>query len=129
VRGVVFLLTGGQAISGTFGLPDAFVRFGAERVLGVHALVWVPAILLVVLSGVLNFTPYGRKIFATGGNRDAAYLSGIRVHVIVTSTYAWCGLLAGVAGGMLAGPPQSGPPPAGGVSGAPPTAARVAGRR
>src|SRR5439155_944657 len=34
IRGVVFLLTGGQAISGAFGLPDAFVRFGAERVLG-----------------------------------------------------------------------------------------------
>ena len=102
IRGVVFLLTGGQAISGAFGLPDAFVRFGAERVLGVHDLVWVPAILLAVLSGVLNLTPYGRKIFATGGNRDAAYLSGIRVNVIVTSTYAWCGLLAGVAGVMLA---------------------------
>src|SRR5256714_2391714 len=79
IRGVVFLLTGGQAISGAFGLSDAFVRIGAERVLGVHDLVWVPAILLAVLSGVLNLTPYGRKIFATGGNRDAAYLSGILV--------------------------------------------------
>src|SRR3989442_2371486 len=114
IRGVVFLLTGGQAISGAFGLPDAFVRFGAERVLGVHDLVWVPAILLAVLSGVLNLTPYGRKIFATGGNRDAAYLSGIRVNVIVTSTYAWCGLLAGVAGVMLAARLQSGQPTAGG---------------
>ncbi len=113
IRGVVFLLTGGQAISGAFGLPDAFVRFGAERVLGVHDLVWVPAILLAVLSGVLNLTPYGRKIFATGGNRDAAYLSGIRVNVIVTSTYAWCGLLAGVAGVMLAARLQSGQPTAG----------------
>src|SRR2546426_6883240 len=107
IRGVVFLLTGGQAISGAFGLPDAFVRFGAERVLGVHDLVWVPAILLAVLSGVLNLTPYGRKIFATGGNRDAADLSGIRVNVIVTSTYAWCGLLARVAGGVVPGRPQS----------------------
>src|SRR5213594_150754 len=113
VRGVVFLLTGGQAISGTFGLPDPFVRFGAERVLGVHALVWVPAILLSVLSVVLNLTPYGRKIFATGGNREAAYLSGIRVNVIVTSAYVWCGVLAGVAGVMLAARLQSGQPTAG----------------
>src|SRR2546426_5354459 len=116
VRGVVFLLTGGQAISGTFGLPDAFVRFGAERVLGVHALVWVPAILLSVLSVVLNLTPYGRKIFATGGNRDAAYLPGIRVNVSVTSTYAWCGLLARVAGGVVPGRPQSRQPAPGEVS-------------
>jgi ribose transport system permease protein len=113
VRGLVFLLTGGHAISGTFGLPDAFVRFGAERLFGVHALVWVPAVLLAGLSCVLHQTPYGRKIFATGGNREAAYLSGIRVDVILTSAYVWCGTLAGVAGVMLAARLQSGQPTAG----------------
>jgi len=113
VRGLVYLLTGGHAISGTFGLPDAFVTFGAERVLGVHALVWVPAVLLVVLSWVLHLTPYGRKVFATGGNREAAYLSGIRVSAVVASAYVWCGTLAGVGGVMLAARLQSGQPTAG----------------
>ena len=113
VRGLVYLLTGGHAISGTFGLPDPFVRFGAERVLGVHALVWVPAILLLVLSWVLHLTPYGRKVFATGGNREAAYLSGIRVSVIAASAYVWCGTLAGVGGVKLAARLQSGQPTAG----------------
>jgi ribose/xylose/arabinose/galactoside ABC-type transport system permease subunit len=113
VRGLVFLVTGGHAVSGTFGLPAAFVAFGAERVLGVHALVWVPAILLVVLSWVLHLTPYGRKIFATGGNREAAYLAGIRVHAVTASAYVWCGTLAGVGGVMLAARLQSGQPTAG----------------
>jgi len=113
VRGLVYLLTGGHAISGTFGLPEAFVTFGAERVLGVHALVWVPAVLLVVLSWVLHLTPYGRKVFATGGNREAAYLSGIRVSAVVASAYVWCGTLAGVGGVMLAARLQSGQPTAG----------------
>jgi ribose transport system permease protein len=113
VRGVVFLITGGAPVEGTFGLPDAFVRFGADRFLGVHYLVWVPAILLVVLSWVLHLTPYGRKVFATGGNREAAYLSGIAVNRIVASTYTWCGGLAGVGGVMLAARLQSGQPTAG----------------
>jgi ribose transport system permease protein len=113
VRGLVFLVTGGQAVTGTFGLPDSFVRFGAERVLGVHGLVWVPAILLAVLSWVLHLTPYGRKIFATGGHREAAYLSGISVNGITTSAYVWCGALAGVGGVMLAARLQSGQPTAG----------------
>lgn len=113
VRGLVYLLTGGQAVSGTFGLSETFVRFGTERVLGVHALVWAPVILLVALSWVLHLTPYGRKVFATGGNREAAYLSGIRVNAIVTSAYVWCGTLAGVGGVMLAARLQSGQPTAG----------------
>ena len=113
LRGVVFLITGGAAVEGRFGLPGAFVHFGAGRLLGVHYLVWVPAGLLVVLSWVLHLTPYGRKVFATGGNRDAAYLSGIPVHRIVASTYVWCGTLAGVGGVMLAARLQSGQPTAG----------------
>lgn len=113
VRGLVYLLTGGHAISGTFGLPEAFVSFGAERMLGVHALVWAPGILLLVLSWVLHLTPYGRKVFATGGNREAAYLSGIRVNAIVASAYVWCGTLAGAGGVMLAARLQSGQPTAG----------------
>lgn len=113
VRGIVFLITGGAPVEGKFGLPGAFVNFGADRFLGIHYLVWVPAILLAVLSWVLHLTPYGRKVFATGGNRDAAYLSGIPVNRIIASTYTWCGGLAGVGGVMLAARLQSGQPTAG----------------
>jgi ribose/xylose/arabinose/galactoside ABC-type transport system permease subunit len=113
VRGIVFLMTGGAPVAGTFGLPEAFVAFGSERFLGVHGLVWVPALLLVVLSWVLHATPYGKSVFATGGNREAAYLSGIATARIVTSTYAWGGTLAGVGGVMLAARLQSGQPTAG----------------
>ena len=69
VRGVVFLITGGAPVSGESGLPGAFVAFGSDRLLGIHYLVWVPAVLLVVLSLVMHATPYGRRIYATGGGR------------------------------------------------------------
>jgi len=112
VRGIVFLITGGSPV-GDEGLPVEFVAFGSERLLGVHFLVWVPAVLLVVLSFVLHMTPYGRRVYATGGGREAAYLSGVPVDRVVASTYVWCGALAGVAGIMLAARLQSGQPTAG----------------
>ena len=112
VRGVVFLVTGGAPV-GDDRLPDAFLAFGTARLFGIHYLVWVPAILLVVLSWVMAATPYGRRIYATGGNREAAYLSGVPVGRIIASTYVWCGGLAGLAGVMLAARLQSGQPTAG----------------
>ena len=113
VRGVVYLLTGGAPVAGESGLPDAFVAFGTERLLGINDLVWVPALLLAGLSWVLHATPYGRAVFATGGGREAAYLSGVPVDRITTSTYVWCSVLAGAAGVMLAARLQSGQPTAG----------------
>jgi ribose transport system permease protein len=112
-RGVVFLITGGAPVEGPEGLPSSFVAFGSARFLGIHALVWVPIILLIVLSWVMHATPYGRHIYATGGGREAAYLSGIPVARITASTYVICGALAGVAGVMLAARLQSGQPTAG----------------
>jgi ribose/xylose/arabinose/galactoside ABC-type transport system permease subunit len=112
VRGLTFLVTGGAPV-GDEGLPVAFLTFGSGRFFGIHYLVWVPAVLLVVLSWVLHATPYGRRVFATGGGREAAYLSGVRVERVIASTYVWCGALAGVAGVMLAARLQSGQPTAG----------------
>jgi ribose/xylose/arabinose/galactoside ABC-type transport system permease subunit len=112
VRGLVFLVTGGAPV-GDEGLPKSFLAFGSGRLLGIHYLVWVPAVLLVVLSWLLHATPYGRRVFATGGGREAAYLSGVRVERVIASTYVWCGALAGVAGVMLAARLQSGQPTAG----------------
>jgi ribose transport system permease protein len=113
VRGVVFLITGGAPVSGETGLPAEFIAFGSGRFLGIHYLVWVPAVLLAVLSFVMHATPYGRRVYATGGGREAAYLSGVPVRRVICSTYVWCGALAGVAGVMLAARLQSGQPTAG----------------
>ena len=112
VRGIAYLITGSVPV-GDGDLPAAFVGFGSGRLLGIHYLVWVPAILLVVFSWMMHVTPYGRRIYATGGNREAAYLSGIATGRVIASTYVWCGALAGLAGVMLAARLQSGQPTAG----------------
>jgi len=66
-----------------------------------------------VFGWLLHMTAYGKRIFATGGNRDAAFLAGIDVERVTASAYAWCGTLAGVAGVMLAARLQSGQPTVG----------------
>ena len=80
---------------------------------GVPYLVWFPIVLVVVFSWILHRTAYGVRVFATGGNTEAAYLAGIAVDRVRTSAYVWCGALAGVAGVMLASRVQSGQPTAG----------------
>jgi ribose transport system permease protein len=112
VRGVVFIITGGAPI-GDEGLPPSFIAFGSQRLFGVHYLVWVPVVLLAVLTFIMRSTPYGRRVYATGGGREAAYLSGVPVRRVISSTYIWCGALAGLAGVMLAARLQSGQPTAG----------------
>jgi ribose/xylose/arabinose/galactoside ABC-type transport system permease subunit len=113
VRGAVFLFSDSQQVPIEGSLPAAFIDFGIERFLGVHWLVWVPAALLVALTWILEKAPYGRAVYATGGNREAAYLSGIPVGRIVASTYVWSGAMAGVAGVMLCARLQSGQPTSG----------------
>ena len=112
-RGATLLFTGGQPIVGEDGLPQLFVDFAIERLFGVPYLVWFPIILVLVFSWVLHRTAYGVRIFATGGNTEAAYLAGIAVDRVRISAYVWCGALAGVAGVMLASRVQSGQPTAG----------------
>jgi ribose/xylose/arabinose/galactoside ABC-type transport system permease subunit len=112
IRGLVYLITGGAPVGDDL-LPAAFIAFGSARLFGIHYLVWVPAVLLVALSWLMQATPYGRRVYATGGNREAAYLSGVPVERIIASTYVWSGALAGLAGVMLTARLQSGQPTAG----------------
>lgn len=112
-RGATLLFTGGQPIVGEDGLPELFIDFAIERLFGVPYLVWFPIILVVVFSWVLHRTAYGVRVFAVGGNTEAAYLAGIAVDRVRISAYVWCGSLAGVAGVMLASRVQSGQPTAG----------------
>ena len=112
-RGVTFLITGGRPIVGEDGLPEPFLDFAIERLFGIPYLVWLPVALFVVFHWLLHRTAYGIRVFATGGNTEAAYLAGVAVGRVRASSYVWCGALAGLAGVMLASRLQSGQPTAG----------------
>ena len=52
----------------------------------------VMAVVFAVSWILLMRTPFGRHVYATGGNREAAWLSGIRVNRVLVKVYALCGL-------------------------------------
>jgi ribose transport system permease protein len=57
---------------------------------------------LVVLQFALSWTVYGQSVYAVGGNYEASRLSGIRVNLVVLSTYVLLGICIGVAGSLTA---------------------------
>jgi ribose transport system permease protein len=69
---------------------------------------------MLLLTYVLTSTPYGRNIYAIGGNQNAARLVGIQVARVQMSVYAISGALAAFAGMIFvsrvnAGQPTVGP--------------------
>lgn len=74
----------------------------------------VPVIILVIMClftfVLLNWTKFGRYVYAVGGNEQAAKASGVRVGKILLSVYMLNGLLTGLAGVVLASRINSGQP-------------------
>ncbi len=69
---------------------------------GVPWLVPIIAVLLAILTFLLNKTRYGRHVYAVGGNDEAARRAGIPVRVIRTSVFVICSTMAGFSGLFLA---------------------------
>jgi ribose transport system permease protein len=105
VRGAAYKYTNANTIS---GLPSAFA-FLSQRGSMAAVMVVVFAIAWVLLMR----TPFGRHVYATGGNRDAAWLSGVRVNRVLMAVYVLCGLSAGLAGVLVASRLNAGYPRAG----------------
>lgn len=76
----------------------AFRNLGIARLAGVPLPVVILVLTFIVGWFLVHRTTYGRNIFAVGGNREAARLSGLPVAGLVMSTYVITGLLAGLAG-------------------------------
>ncbi len=72
-----------------------------KKLIGVPYAVPLVLIIVVVLTFVLTRTPYGRHLYAVGGNAEAARRAGINVKAIRMSAFVLAALLAGVGGLFL----------------------------
>jgi erythritol transport system permease protein len=102
-RGLTEVLLDGQNITnelrGQEGLNNTgFFEIFASRPLGLPLAAWVMIILAIIFSIVLNRTPFGRWLYATGSNERAAQLSGVPVRSVKTQIYVLSGLCAGIVG-------------------------------
>lgn len=95
VRGAALVATGGFLVNVT---DEGFRALGRAQLFGVPAsvLIWVAFSLVMVF--LLSRTTLGRYIYASGGNEEAARLSGVRVDLVRTTTFVLSGLAAGLAG-------------------------------
>src|ERR1700678_2734749 len=82
-----------QIMGNQLEIGSARIMWGTFLLLAVAAVVWY----------VLNRTAYGRHIYATGDDREAARLAGINTDRILLSVYVLAGLIAAIAGWALIG--------------------------
>jgi ribose transport system permease protein len=85
------------------GRPAPFVRVLASIIGPIPVPVVIVALLALIVGLLLKKTPFGRQLYATGGNREAARFSGIDVGRISIATYVLCGFFASIAGLILSG--------------------------
>lgn len=79
--------------------PDAelFYWLGGGSVLGIANPVWVLVIGTIVFGFVLNYTAWGRRLYAIGGNEQAARLTGVPVDRIKLQVYMLSGFMAAIS--------------------------------
>lgn len=106
-RGLANLITAGQPVS---QLTPDFTMFGGSHILGVRSIVWFFILFCLLAWFILNWTRFGRNIYAIGGNTVAARVAGVKVEKNLVAIYAWSGLCAGASGVLQAGRNNSGNP-------------------
>jgi fructose transport system permease protein len=90
----------------TFNLGDTRITYGSVVMLGLFAL----------LAYALRSTAWGRHVYATGDDAEAARLSGVRTDRVLLSVYALAGLICALAAWLLIGRIASASPQAGGLA-------------
>ncbi|MGC5016201.1 ABC transporter permease [Streptosporangium sp. DT93] len=116
-RGLALLISGGTTYPNLAGSPQlgntGFDLLGSGRPLGLPTSIWIMIVLAVVVTLVLVKTPFGRWLYATGGNERAAELSGVPVDRVKTAVYVISGACAAIAGLIIASELTSAAPQAG----------------
>src|SRR5262245_42810388 len=99
VRGLAFISSHGQAV----GVSNAdFINFAGSSLFGISMPIWTTMLCFLLFGFLLNSTLYGRNTLAIGGNPEASRLAGIRVERTRVIIFLIQGLVAGLAGVILA---------------------------
>ena len=105
-RGAALLISGGSTFSNLVGDPKfgntGFPFLGSGRILGVPASIVALIVFALVAAYVAARTPFGRYVYAVGGNERAAALSGVQVNPVKVSVYMISGFCAAFAGLIVA---------------------------
>ena len=98
--GIAVYLTNGSAVS--MGYIEPLDNFGNMPILGIPMCFALFLVIAAALSFLLKYTPFGVKLMLLGSNAKAARYGGINEKRMLLITYTLCGLLASVAGIIIA---------------------------
>jgi ribose/xylose/arabinose/galactoside ABC-type transport system permease subunit len=109
-QGIALLITGGLPVPSHITatelkgyLPKQMIWMGAGDIGGIPVAGLIAVVIVVLGWLLLRYLVLGRAIFAVGGNREAARVSGINIDRTKVAVYMLSGLIAGLAGFVLAG--------------------------
>ena len=95
IYGLAIAVTGGFLISID---QESWTRLGLNQAFGINYPIYLWLAFALFCGFLLSRTTFGRYVYATGGNAEAARLSGVRVDLVKTTTFAISGLSGGIAG-------------------------------
>ncbi|RWM28187.1 ABC transporter permease [Mesorhizobium sp.] len=95
-RGMMYMVTRGVPV--TPETPDAFSLLGQGYVGPVPVPVVIMLILMVLFALIMKRTRFGRHVYATGGNEQAARLSGVKTNRVKLAVYMLSSTIASLAG-------------------------------
>jgi ribose transport system permease protein len=109
---VINWISGSQQI---LNLGPSFQNLGTDQLLGLTYPVYIMLAVALVVWYVLERTPAGRRVYATGGNVEAAALAGVRTSRVILACTVTCGVISALAGllqssQLATGDPTVGPP-------------------
>ena len=108
-KGLAYVYTGGSPVR---VVTKEWQFLGAGYVGIFPTPVVILVIVLIITAIIMNKTKMGRHMYAVGGNQQAAEFSGIKVEKVKFFVHAFSGLMAGLAGIVLASRMYSGQPTA-----------------
>lgn len=97
-NGATFPNLVGDPALGNTGLPV----LGAGTLVGIPISIWLMILFAMVAAFIAGRTPFGRQVYAIGGNAHAAELSGIRINRVTMVVYMMSGLCAAMSGLIVA---------------------------
>ncbi|MFP4426854.1 MAG: ABC transporter permease, partial [Spirochaetaceae bacterium] len=105
-RGLAGLRNNGRTFANLVGRQEfnntGFVQLGGGTLLGVPYSVWIMFLFALVAYYVTTKLPFGRHVYALGGNRRVAELSGVRVRRTETMVYIISGFCSAMVGLIIA---------------------------
>jgi inositol transport system permease protein len=106
-RGFAYIYSNGRPVS---TLNEDFLWIGGSDFLGIPIPIVIFGIVIISTHLMLNYTRFGRHIYAIGGNETAARVSGVNLGRTKIGIYAFSGLMAGLGGVVLTARVQSATP-------------------